>query len=139
VEAQEDRLRYAMLSPKLRNLPVEEKRLAALALARPAILIEHGGLSGPPENWAHLLRSHDTEIRSAATSVGLIVKADGTPVGTGFVVAPDLMMTTSFVLEAAGYVIERGQRGPLAAVPSRPKDGAAHLCLGESKSPAMPH
>jgi Trypsin-like peptidase domain len=130
VEAQEDRLRYAMLSPKLRGLPDEEKRLAALALARPAILIEDRGLSGEPENWATLLRRHDTEIRSAATSVGLIVRGDGTPVATGFVVAPGLTMT-------ADYVLPEARRGPLATEGKRPTD-RLRLCLGPSKSSCSP-
>src|SRR5262245_8483156 len=115
IEMQEDRLRYAMLSPGLRDLPDEEKRLAALALARPAILIEDGRLRDVPENWASLLRRHDTAIRSAATSIGLILKDDGSPVGTGFIAAPGLMMTATYVLEAAGG--------------KRPTDGL-RLCMG---------
>lgn len=130
VEAQEDRLRYAMLSPKLHDLPEEEKRLAALALARPAILVEEGRLLEPPENWANLLRRHETEIHSATSSIGLILKSDGTPTGTGFIVAPNLMMTARHVLEAAGYTLN-GAQG------KRPADGL-RLCLGPSGSPCGP-
>jgi hypothetical protein len=126
-----------MLSPKLRDLPDEEKRLAALALARPAILIEDGRLSGSPVNWAILLRRHDTEIRSAATSIGLIVKGDGTPVSTGFVVAPGLMMTADYVLAEAGYMLKRAHSGSLTAEGKRPTDGL-RLCLGPSKSSCAP-
>ena len=72
IEVQEDRLRYAMLGPELRELPEEEKRFAALALARPAILVKDGKLQNPPENWATLLRHYETAIRSVSTSVGLI-------------------------------------------------------------------
>lgn len=120
VEAQEDRLRYAMLSPKFSDLPEEEKRLAALVLARPAILIDDGRLRNEPENWANLLRRHEEEIRHAAVSTGLIVNHDGMPAGTGFIVAPGLMMTARFAL-----------RNQQEAAWSPPQKGA-RLCLGSS-------
>jgi hypothetical protein len=118
VEAQEDRLRYAMLSPRLRDLPEEEKRLAALALARPAIPIEDGRLSGVPDNWASPLLRRDSEIRSVASSVGLILGGDGAPRGTGFIVGPRLMMTYKFVL--------------------RHSAGALRLCLGPAAASCEP-
>jgi hypothetical protein len=135
VEAQDDRLRYAMLSPRLFKLPEEEKRLAALALARPAILVDGGGLSGAPENWASLLRRHDVEIRSSAGAVGLILTNDGNPVGTGFIVAPGLMMTAVYVLEAGGY--KHNDRGRLAADWKTPAAGL-RLCMGPSQSSCEP-
>lgn len=126
VEAQEDRTRYAMLSPKLRNLPDEEKRLTALALARPAISLEDDGrLSVLPDNWASLLRHYDKEIRPAATSVGLILRSDNTPVGTGFVVAPGLMITANYVLGAGGDIVDTSELSDM-----RSKD--LRLCLGTS-------
>jgi hypothetical protein len=131
VEAQEDRTRYAMLSPKLRDLSGEQKRLAAFALARPALLIEDGKLSELPDNWAGLLRRHDTEICSAAASVGLILKGDDTPVGTGFVVAPGLMMTAKYVLEATRPPLKTTDRG------TRQPDGL-RLCLGPNQSSCAP-
>lgn len=51
VEAQEDRVRYAMLSPGLRELSGEEKRMAALALARPALLVDPKKPIAAPRNW----------------------------------------------------------------------------------------
>jgi hypothetical protein len=101
VEAQEDRLRYAMLSLELRNLPEEEKRLMALAIARPAILLENGKPVAAPENWRPLLQAHEEVIRAAAASTGVIVKRDGSAIGTGFIVAPGLVMTMGYVLDEA--------------------------------------
>jgi Trypsin-like peptidase domain len=131
VEAQEDRLRYAMLSPKLSGLPDEEKRLTALALARPAIVIDGGRLSGAPENWASLLRRHDPEIRLAAASIGLILSSDGTPLATGFIVAPRLMMTAKFVLDTARF-------SPRVGSEANPTADRLRLCLGSSKSSCDP-
>ncbi len=96
VEAQEDRLRYAMLSPTLAKLPPEQKRHAALALARPALMLDEGWTERLPGNWAALLRPPHAAIDSNAASVGLVLR-DGQPAGTGFVVGPGLMITTNYV------------------------------------------
>lgn len=119
VEAQEDRIRYAMLSPELGTLSEDEKRLVAHAIARPAILTDDDGkLSALPENWASLMRRHDEEIQAATKSVGIILAEDESPIGTGFVVAPNLMITANFVLTT------RGQQGA----------NKLRLCVGSSKS-----
>lgn len=128
VEAQEDRVRFAMLNPRLAGLPEEEKRFAALALARPAILFEKDGLSQPPENWAGLLRRYTPEIQAAAAATGLIVDGDGKPWGSGFIVAPGLMMTARFVLDAARPRREKEE------APARP----LRLCLGISATCEAP-
>ena len=125
VEAQEDRVHYAILSPKLRDLPEEEKRLAAQALARPAILLEPGKPLQAPENWAGLLARHEAAIRAAGASTGLILGSNG-PLGTGFIVGPGLVMTASFVLDEA-----RMPRG--SAVAQHPR-----LCLGPNVDSCEP-
>ena len=125
VEAQEDRLRYAMLSPELSKLPEEERRMAALALARPAIPLKAGEPQGAGENWSGLLDRHLAEIAAAAAATGLVVLGDGKPTASAFIVAPGVVMTAGYVLDAAG------QRPPGAeatsAKPPRPR-----LCLGPS-------
>jgi hypothetical protein len=42
IDAQEDRVRFAMLSPEIAKLDESEKRYVALAMARPAIPVEKG-------------------------------------------------------------------------------------------------
>jgi hypothetical protein len=129
VEAQEDRVRYAMLSPKLRDLPEEERRLRAQALARPAILLEPGKPLQAPENWKGLLGRNETAIRAAEASTGLILHGDGSAAGTGFIVAPGLVMTATFVLDA----FWRTPSSVEAEQPVPPR-----LCLGPSETSCEP-
>jgi hypothetical protein len=121
VDAQEDRLRYAMLSPELVTLPEETKRMAALALARPAILLEEGKPKSARENWAGLLGRHTSDIAAAASATGIIINRNGQRGGTGFIVAPGVMMTTTFVMDIALQL-------PKEAGSER----APQLCLGQS-------
>ncbi|HLG54369.1 MAG TPA: trypsin-like peptidase domain-containing protein [Vicinamibacterales bacterium] len=121
VDAQEDRLRYAMLSPKLQQLPEEERRLTALALARPAILLPPKQPLKAPDNWAGLLVRNEAAIRATEASTGLVIGSDGTPIGSGFIAGPGLMITARFVLDVAR---SGGQ----------PKSQSAlRLCLGASQ------
>jgi len=99
VEAQEDRIRYSMLSPALAELAPEDKRFAALALARPAIPLSRGWSQHIPENWAALLAPRADAINAAAASTALLLDDNGIPGGTGFVVAPGVLMTVNFVLQ----------------------------------------
>jgi S1-C subfamily serine protease len=122
VEAQEARVRYAMLSSELQALPEEEKRMAALALARPAILLDNGKLKDPPENWAGVLKRYTAEIGASAGSTGLVINSDRT-VGTGFIVAPGVMMTARHVIDAALH-----SPNAEASMPAKP----SNLCLGSS-------
>ncbi|TAX63546.1 serine protease [Rhizobium ruizarguesonis] len=126
VEAQEDRLRYAMLSPNLRDLPDEEKRMAALALARPALLLEDGKPQDVQANWSTLLNHQLAEIGIVAAASGMVTNAQGRHLGTGFIVAPRLMMTAGFVMDAA---IAR----PAGA--EAPEEGSPQLCFGPSDNP----
>lgn len=127
VDAQEDRLRYAMLSPKLRDLPEEEKRFTALALARPAVLLESP--LPAPDNWSRILTRHEAAVRATAASTGLLVRADGMPVGTGFIVAPGLVMTATFVLD---------QIKPANGKKTTVERSSGRLCLGVSAEKCEP-
>lgn len=117
IEAQEDRLAYAMLSPKLQELSGDDRRYAALALARPAIAATAVGFVYPA-NWSALLRPRDAEIKSLAQSVGLILDGNGRPVGTGVIVAPRLLLAARFSL-ASGQRVAR-------------KTNTLTLCMGRS-------
>lgn len=100
-EAQEDRVAYLMLSPSLRDLDPEQRRYAALALARPAIVLEAGLPVTPNGNWQALLSRNARSIARAAAATGFVRTADGRQVGTGFLVAPGVMATSDYVLRAA--------------------------------------
>ncbi|WP_298243935.1 trypsin-like peptidase domain-containing protein [uncultured Bradyrhizobium sp.] len=128
IEAQEARVRYAMLSSELQGLPEQEKRMAALAIARPAILLDNGKLKDPPENWAGVLKRHIVEIGAAAGSTGLILDSVGNPTATGFIVAPGVMMTTSYVSNALRVS---------KTEPSKPAKPPT-LCLGPSAANCAP-
>ncbi|TPI62528.1 trypsin-like peptidase domain-containing protein [Mesorhizobium sp. B3-1-3] len=101
VEAQEDRVRYAMLAPELSKLSDESKRLAALALARPAILLEDGKPKDAPINWSGLLARHGDDIKVAADATGWVSSSDDKMAGVGFLVGDNLMITADYVLNAA--------------------------------------
>lgn len=102
-EAQDDRLSYAMLSDQLKDLAPDVKRLAALAMARPAIqYTNENGLVGIEENWKSLLNRRLADIALIASATGVIKSTTGNPVGTGFIVGPGLVMTMNHVLDAAG-------------------------------------
>jgi hypothetical protein len=110
VDAQEDRLSYAMLSDSLKNLDPEKKRFAALALARPAIrLPEPPEAVKYPENWKALLSPRMAEIHAAANATGLILGRGGDPVGAGFIIGRGLVMTTRSVYQVATNGSAAGQ------------------------------
>ncbi|MGQ0564546.1 MAG: S1 family peptidase [Gemmobacter sp.] len=123
VDAQEDRLSYALGNPRIAKLPEEERRFAALALARPAIRLEDGAPPKPPGNWESLLSKYQDNVRRTATSTGLILAKGGQPspysiddrhpVGTAFMVAPNLAITAAHVLTAAR---RSGKAGELADI-----------------------
>jgi hypothetical protein len=101
-EAQDDRLSYAMLSVQLKDLSPDIKRVAALAMARPAIQYTYkDGLVGTEENWKGLLSRRLNDIALIASATGVIRSITGDPIGTGFVVGPGLVMTVDHVFEAA--------------------------------------
>jgi hypothetical protein len=111
-----------MLNSELQGLPEQEKRMAALAIARPAILLDNGKLKDPPKNWSGVLKRRTVEIGAATDSTGLILDSAGNPTATGFIVAPGVMMTTWYVSQALR---------PRKAEPSTPTK-SPRLCLGQS-------
>jgi hypothetical protein len=101
VDGQEDRVRYAMLSEEFRELSPDVRRMAALAFARPALIIENDKILSPPDNWAGLLRRQEADIKAVSAATGIFTRAGQEPSGTGFIVAPGLVMTTKYVAEYA--------------------------------------
>jgi V8-like Glu-specific endopeptidase len=89
--------------PDAEFTPEEVLGLEAIILieGRPPILIQDGKFFPPPSQWAHL-EEHRTSIEEAFRSVGR-VEATGLPglpfVGTGFLVADDVVMTNRHVAE----------------------------------------
>jgi hypothetical protein len=107
IDEQEDRLNYAMRSPTLANLEPEVKRYTVLALARPAIVAPENRLKAVPENWKSLLRRHADNVERALTSTAIVsVREKSEPavrqMGTAFMVAPNLAITTSHVVGLSG-------------------------------------
>jgi hypothetical protein len=72
----------------------------------------------PHENWAGLLKRRTAEIGSAAAATGLVLDANDSPVGTGFIVARGVMMTVGYVMDFAAKTA-KGDKAP-------------RLCLGSS-------
>jgi hypothetical protein len=98
-EAQDERLKYVMLSPKLATLPAEERRYAAMAVARPAIAYKDGAPADPPDNWASLLSKRVPELKRLADAVGSIHEPqEDKAVASGVIVAQGLLLTASFAL-----------------------------------------
>jgi hypothetical protein len=81
--------------------PSEELGVRAIILleGRPSILIENGHFAPPPAEWA-ILETYREQIERALASVGRI-EVPGHPrmewVGTGFLVAPTVIMTNRHV------------------------------------------
>ena len=83
--------------------PVEEVGFEAIVnlVGRPAIFIQNGRFFPPPDGWEVLEDNRDT-IEAACRSIGRI-EVNGHPsfnwVGTGFLVADDVVMTNRHVAE----------------------------------------
>ena len=81
--------------------PSEKLGLEAIILVtgRPALLIQNGAFFPPPEDWKEL-ETHRTTIQSLFPSIGRI-EVKGHPdfewIGTGFLVADDVIMTNRHV------------------------------------------
>jgi len=127
VEAQEDRLSYALLSPIFENKTDEEKRFQVLAFARPAIILKNGEPDKAPHNWTSILARYNENVRRSALSTGIVfvntetnatdATIDGRhPLGTAFMVAPNLAITASHVLEGASYHTKDKDRSPRLAI-----------------------
>lgn len=90
--------------PNLIISPEEDSALEAVArlTERPAILVRNDSFPPPPKRWEKMDRVYRKEISRRIPSSGRIsVSYDGATgmVGTGFVVAEDLIMTNSHVTE----------------------------------------
>jgi len=108
---------------KLRNdedpTPIELAALEVMIrLLRPALLYRNGQIDDLPVNneYAAELRQRWADFRprgaALAFSVGRIDSISGQHLGTGFLVAPDQIVTNHHVLEALSYgtmTLERGQ------------------------------
>lgn len=103
VDAQGDRLRYAMLNPALQDLPAASRALAAIALARPALPFDNGKLGHEGSNWSGLLGRQGDSIANVASATGVLLDSEGRAGGTGVIVAENLVLTTAEVLRAVGY------------------------------------
>lgn len=74
-----------------------------LLVGRPALFVQGGDFVSPPEPWGPLLDQERDSIRRVFQSVGRIEVSYGFGppqlVGTGFLVAPDVVMTNRHVVE----------------------------------------
>lgn len=136
-EAQEDRLRYAYGMADLGTLD-ESERMKALALARPAYLLDDGVPLNVGENWKPLLEFRAAEIRRHSASVGILTGADGQAYGTGFVVAPGIIATAGYTIDALRSSSGRPQTGSLESLVSGSEAVPATLCFGEDGGCANP-
>lgn len=100
LDAQNDRLTYALLTdPEIQKMPVDERRLYAFALARPAIKIADGQLVDVRDNWRSVLDPHADFIKRTAAAVGSLRRGgEGAFRATAFRVSRDLIVTVNFAL-----------------------------------------
>lgn len=99
---------------------------------QPVLLVRGGRFDAPPLSWS-FLEQHRAEIEAALPAVGRI-ELDGHPylswVGTGFLVAPDLVMTASYVADQFLALPKlKVKRGVHARIDFREE-------LGQTESPA---
>jgi hypothetical protein len=92
-----------MQDKELQKLPAEKQRLVALALARPALLLDNGKPRDAKRNWASLLERHSDGLIRASAATGVLLDSEGKSAGTGFIVAPKMVLTTDFVLDRIGF------------------------------------
>jgi S1-C subfamily serine protease len=75
-----------------------------LLVARPALFVARGDFASPPEPWGSILEQERESIRRISQSVGRIEVSFGfgqsQMIGTGFLVAPDVVMTNRHVVES---------------------------------------
>jgi V8-like Glu-specific endopeptidase len=80
--------------------PDEQVGLEAVILlfGRPALLVQNGTFATPPTGW-EVLDAQRAAIETSIRSVGRIEMINRGMVGTGFLVAPDVIMTNRHVAE----------------------------------------
>jgi V8-like Glu-specific endopeptidase len=89
-------------------------------LGRPALLIKNGHFEEPPEKWS-VLDTKRANIEKIVGSVGKIEKlidGDQTLLGTGFLVAKNIIMTNRHVLELFGV---KGEKRWILQLPAEPR------------------
>lgn len=121
LEAQNDRLTYALLTdPKIQKMPVEERRLHAFALARPAIRLTDGQLVDIRDNWRSVLEPHADAIKRAAEAVGeLRSDSEGAFRATAFRIGRDLVITVDFALNGGERPVNAELNASSAATAAR--------------------
>ena len=96
------RAQVAMMAPEFRDLTGKEREYAALALARPAIRLTKDGLEGIPDNWTATIDKNRGGVDQASKSIGAVITPNNPThsyMGTAFVVAPGLALTTRHLVE----------------------------------------
>ena len=78
-----------------------------LLFGRPALLVQHGTFPTPPAGW-EALDAERPRIEHSIRSVGRIELLNRGMVGTGFLVAPDLVMTNRHVAEVFSLPADGG-------------------------------
>ena len=140
VEAQNDRLTYALLTdPEIQKMPADERRLHALALARPAIRITDGQLVGTRDNWQSVLAPHADAIKRTAAAVGWLRAGESALSITGFRatafrIGPSLIMTVDFALNGGLRSRDAESR---ASSTDTPIEGL-HFCQSDNALAACP-
>lgn len=89
--------------------PSEQVGLEAVILlfGRPALLVQNGTFPAPPAGW-EILDAHRPQIEQSLRSVGRIDVLNRGMVGTGFLVAPDVIMTNRHVAEVFAIPSDAG-------------------------------
>jgi V8-like Glu-specific endopeptidase len=122
-----------------------------LLIGRPALFVIDGDFASPPEPWGSLLDQERDSIRRVFQSVGRIEVSAGTGpssmIGTGFLVASDVVMTNRHVVESfsergedawrftpglAPIINYRGERDSTTSVPFRLEE-----VIGVHESPGI--
>ncbi len=87
------------LAPKPELSPEETAALHALVhlVSRPALRVRRGDVPAVPESWPSLQAALPV-VRARLKGVGRLDKSDGTQVGTGWFIAPDLLVTNNHVV-----------------------------------------
>lgn len=136
VEAQKDRLNYALLTdPSLKGLSEEDRRLAAFALARPALPIEKGAVVGAGDNWKLVLDPYSTQIAKSSAAVGIILDGDKyKPLATAFHVGRGFILTTSTVLKKGKAPTPKAN----GVTPPDPRIAGLNVCLAENAKDGCP-
>lgn len=92
-----------VMTGSIEPLSAEEKEaleVFVLLTSRPAIPVEGGQVRSQPLNWPEIGASHDWIKTAVLPAVGRLSRGDGAACGTGFVVAPDRLLTNNHVVWA---------------------------------------